>query len=46
MRLEFINRVKEKDVLGKSILTCDGQVLLKTGVELTNNYINKTRCAS
>lgn len=43
MRLEFINRVKEKDVLGKSILTCDGQVLLKTGVELTNNYINKLK---
>ncbi|WP_368488197.1 HD-GYP domain-containing protein [Clostridium sp. BJN0013] len=43
MRLEFINRVNEKDVLGKSILTCDGQVLLKTGVELTNNYINKLK---
>ncbi|MFL0194910.1 HD-GYP domain-containing protein [Clostridium sp. WILCCON 0269] len=43
MRLEFINRIKEKDVIGKSILTCDGQVLLKAGVELTNNYINKLK---
>lgn len=43
MRLEFINRVKEKDVLGKSILTSDGQVLLKAGVELTNSYINKLK---
>ena len=43
MRLEFINRVKDRNVLGKSILTCDGQVLLKAGVELTNNYINKLK---
>lgn len=41
MRLEFINKVKEKDVLGKSILTSEGQVLLRAGVELNNNYIDK-----
>lgn len=43
MRLEFINRVKEKDVLGKSILTNDGSVLLRAGVELTNQYIEKLK---
>ncbi|MEA4827411.1 HD-GYP domain-containing protein [Clostridium sp. JNZ J1-5] len=43
MRLEFINRVKEKDVLGKSILTNDGNVLLRAGVKLTTQYIDKLR---
>lgn len=43
MRLEFINRVKENDVLGKSILTDEGQILLKAGVKLTQNYINKLK---
>lgn len=41
MRLEFINRVKENDVLGKNVLTNDGNVLLRAGVSLTNNYIRK-----
>jgi len=43
MRLEFIDRVKEEDVLGKSILTGEGQVLLRAGVKLNNNYINKLK---
>lgn len=43
MRLEFINRVKEKDVLGKSILTNEGSILLRSGITLTNQYINKLR---
>jgi putative nucleotidyltransferase with HDIG domain len=43
MRLEFINRVKEDEVLGKSILSNDGKMLLKAGVRLTEAYINKLR---
>lgn len=43
MRLEFINRVREKEILGKSILTNDGSVLLRAGVELTNQYIEKLK---
>jgi putative nucleotidyltransferase with HDIG domain len=43
MRLEFINRVTEDDVLGKSILTNDGKVLLRAGVTLSSNYIKKLR---
>ncbi|MCY6355092.1 HD-GYP domain-containing protein [Clostridium sp. ZS2-4] len=43
MRLEFINRVKEKDVLGKSILTNDGSILLRSGIALTEQYISKLK---
>ncbi|EPY2273608.1 HD-GYP domain-containing protein [Clostridium sporogenes] len=43
MRLEFINRVKENDVLGRNIFSEDGQVLLKSGIKLTGNYIKKLR---
>lgn len=43
MRLEFINRVKDKDILGKNILTSDGGVLLRAGVQLTNQYIEKLK---
>lgn len=43
MRLEFINRVRENDILGKSILTNDGSVLLRAGIELTNQYIKKLK---
>ncbi|MCY6484540.1 HD-GYP domain-containing protein [Clostridium aestuarii] len=43
MRLEFINRVKKKDVLGRSILTNDGSILLRAGVELTEQYIKKLK---
>lgn len=41
MRLEFINRVKENDILGKNIFTNDGGILLRAGVKLTNQYIKK-----
>lgn len=43
MRLEFINRVKENDVLGRHIFSEDGQVLLKSGIKLTGNYIKKIK---
>lgn len=43
MRLEFINRVKEDDVLGKSILSNDGKILLRAGVRLSGAYINKLK---
>ena len=43
MRLEFIDRVREEEVLGKSILTCEGQVLLRAGVKLNSNYIDKLK---
>ncbi|GAA0726860.1 HD-GYP domain-containing protein [Clostridium malenominatum] len=43
MRLEFINRVRENEILGKSILTSDGKILLKAGVRLSSNYIKKLR---
>lgn len=43
MRLEFIDRLKEDEILGKSILTSEGHVLLRVGVKLTSNYINKLK---
>lgn len=43
MRFEFINRVVSGEVLGKSILTSDGRVLLRAGITLTNEYISKLR---
>lgn len=43
MRLEFINRVTEYDVLGKHVLTDDGRILLRSGVKLTNAYIEKLK---
>lgn len=43
MRLEFINRVKEQEILGKSILSSDGKILLRAGMKLTDSYIKKLR---
>lgn len=43
MRLEFINRVVGGEILGKSILSSDGKVLLRAGIRLTNAYINKLK---
>jgi putative nucleotidyltransferase with HDIG domain len=43
MRLEFIDRVKEGEVLGKSIFTNDGSVLLRVGVKLNDGYIKKLK---
>lgn len=41
MRLVSIERVKPGDVLGQSILGMDGCLMLREGVTLTENYINK-----
>lgn len=41
MRLEYINRVKENEILGKSILTNDGKILLRAGIKLNRMYIEK-----
>lgn len=43
MRLEFIDRVKEKDVLARNILTNDGKILLRAGVQLNNRYVEKLK---
>ncbi|MGV8984629.1 HD-GYP domain-containing protein, partial [Clostridium sp.] len=43
MRLEFINRVKVDEILGRNIFTNDGSVLLRTGVKLTEQYIVKLK---
>lgn len=43
MRLEFIDRVKEKDVLGRNILTNDGKILLRAGVQLNSGYVKKLK---
>ncbi len=43
MRLEFINRVKVNEILGRNIFTNDGSVLLRTGVKLTKQYIDKLK---
>lgn len=43
MRLEFINRVKEQEVLGKNILSSDGKILLRAGIKLNNTYIRKLK---
>ncbi|MBN4049402.1 HD-GYP domain-containing protein [Clostridium estertheticum] len=43
MRLEFINRVKVDEILGRNIFTNDGSILLRTGVKLTKQYIEKLK---
>jgi len=43
MRLEFIERVKVGEILGKNILSNDGSILLRTGVLLTHRYIKKLK---
>ncbi|WP_291635846.1 HD-GYP domain-containing protein [Clostridium sp.] len=43
MRLEFINRVKVDEILGRNIFTDDGSVLLRTGVKLTGQYIKRLK---
>jgi len=43
MRLEFINRVKVGEVLGKNIYASDGSIWLRTGVELTEKYISRLK---
>lgn len=41
MRLEFMDRVKDDETLGKTIFTGEGNVLLRAGTSLTRVYINK-----
>ncbi|MBW9170372.1 HD-GYP domain-containing protein [Clostridium estertheticum] len=43
MRLEFINRVKVNEILGKNIVTNDGSILLRSGVKLNKKYIVKLK---
>ncbi len=43
MRLEFMDKVKENDILGKSIFTSEGTILLRAGMKFTKNYIEKLK---
>jgi len=43
MRLEFINKIKVGEVLGRNIVTNSGSVLLRTGVILNEHYIKKLK---
>lgn len=43
MRLEFIDRVKEDETLGKNILTNDGKILLRAGIKLNYRYVEKLK---
>ncbi|MEG1257172.1 HD-GYP domain-containing protein [Clostridium sp.] len=41
MRLEYISRIKDEDVLGKHVYGEDGRILLKAGVKLNKNYMKR-----
>ncbi|MEG0774918.1 HD-GYP domain-containing protein [Clostridium sp.] len=41
MRLEYINKVNDNEILSKNIYTNDGRVLLRAGIKLTEQYIKK-----
>jgi len=43
MRLEFIDRVKVDEIIGKNIFSNDGSILLRTGVKLTKVYIKRLK---
>ncbi|MFT8312627.1 MAG: HD-GYP domain-containing protein [Clostridium sp.] len=43
MRLEFMDRVKENDILGRNIYTSEGNILLRAGVKLNALYIEKLK---
>jgi len=43
MRLEFINRVEADEILGRNIYTSDGSILLRSGIKLTQLYIEKLK---
>ncbi|MGH4052432.1 MAG: HD-GYP domain-containing protein [Clostridium sp.] len=43
MRLEFINKIKVGEVLGRNIFTNSGSILLRTGVILNELYIKKLK---
>lgn len=43
MRLEFLDKVKDSDVLGKTIFNSDGNILLRAGVTLSSDYIKRLK---
>lgn len=43
MRMEFIDKVKAKEILARSILTSEGGILLRAGISLTEQYIKKLK---
>lgn len=43
MKLVFINKLKGNEILRKSIVDREGNILLKGGVRLTHEYISKLR---
>ncbi len=43
MRLEFMDNVKENEVLGKNIYTNEGTILLRSGIKLNNMFIGKLK---
>lgn len=43
MKLVFINKLKGNEILRRSILDREGNILLKAGVKLTHEYISKLR---
>ena len=43
MRLEFINRVSVDEILGRNIYTEDGSILLRSGIKLTEQYIERLK---
>ncbi|EDS77726.1 HD domain containing protein [Clostridium botulinum C str. Eklund] len=43
MRLEFVDNLKEKEVLAKDILSSTGEILLKSGVEIESFMIPKLK---
>jgi len=43
MRLEFIDKVKANDILGKNVLSNDGKILLSAGLRLDCIYIKKLK---
>lgn len=43
MKIEFINNVKEEEVLGKNIFNHEGKILLKAGTKLNHEYISKLK---
>lgn len=41
MRLEYIHRVKDDDILGKHVYGEDGRILLRAGMKLNSTYIKR-----
>lgn len=43
MRLEFMDNVKENEILGKNIYTNEGTILLRSGIKLNNMFIQRLK---